>query len=88
LFPQPSLGGKEWLILVDIGKRGSRLDIYSCCNPNLGFMTKAKACKGVGQELAWESHFISWECKRVGGNEPPHSQKSSQLESEWTPEIL
>jgi hypothetical protein len=28
-FPQPSLGGEEWLILVDSGKRDSRLDV---CN--------------------------------------------------------
>ncbi len=29
LFLQPSLGRKKWLILVDDGKRESRLDLYS-----------------------------------------------------------
>jgi hypothetical protein len=31
---------------------------YFCCNLNLGLATKARACKGVGQEEARESHFM------------------------------
>jgi hypothetical protein len=29
-----------------------------CHNPSLGLATKARACKGAGQEWAWESHFM------------------------------
>jgi hypothetical protein len=29
-----------------------------CCNLSLGLTTKARACKNVGQEWAWESHFM------------------------------
>jgi hypothetical protein len=29
---------------------GSQMDDLGCCDFNLGFMTKARACKGVGQK--------------------------------------
>jgi hypothetical protein len=29
LFSQPSLGGEEWLVLVDGGNKESRFDVYS-----------------------------------------------------------
>jgi len=40
---------------------------YLCCNLNLGLATKARAYKGVGQEEAWESHFMFPECRRCEG---------------------
>jgi hypothetical protein len=30
----------------------------TCCNPNLGFVTKTRACKVAGQEEARESHLM------------------------------
>jgi hypothetical protein len=30
----------------------------TCHNPNFELVTKARACKGVGLEEAWESHFM------------------------------
>jgi hypothetical protein len=45
-----------------------------CHNPNLGLVTKAKACKGVGQEWARESHFML-----------PRVQESGR---EWTSTLL
>jgi hypothetical protein len=103
-----------------LGTKSPLITIEHCCNPSLGLTTKARFCKGVGQEWARESHFIllnivatlalgsrprqgfakvwaknepgshiscSWECKRVWGNEPPHSQVSSHLGS-WSPKGL
>jgi hypothetical protein len=32
--------------------------IDMCCNLSLGFVTKARACKGANQEWARESHFM------------------------------
>jgi len=39
-------------MLVFILKRciKKKLKQFNCCNPSLEFMTKARACKGVGQE--------------------------------------
>ncbi len=37
---------KHWIRLILI----SKIKLKSCCNPSLGLMTKARACKGVGQE--------------------------------------
>jgi hypothetical protein len=61
-----------------------------CCyrNPSLGFATKAKACNGVGQEEALESHLMF---PRVQGNKPSHSQRRShfgKLDSQWTFKFL
>jgi hypothetical protein len=44
--------------------------IPQCRNPNLGLVTKARACKSVGQEGAQEAHFML-----------PRVQKSVR---EWT----
>jgi hypothetical protein len=45
-----------------------------CHNPNLGLMTKARACKVAGQEGV----------QRVWGHEPSHSQVNSHCGS-WNP---
>jgi hypothetical protein len=37
---------KHWIRLILI----SKIKLKSCHNPNLGLVTKARACKGVGQE--------------------------------------
>jgi hypothetical protein len=34
------------------------MSAHLCRNPNLGLTTKARACEGVGQEWARESHFM------------------------------
>jgi hypothetical protein len=55
---------------------------YNCHNRSFGLMTKARACKVVGQEEARE-----W--RKVWRNEPSHSQESfhfGNLESQWIPE--
>ncbi len=53
---------------------------YKCCNPNLGFTTKAKACKGVGQKwsMGVTSHVPGnvGECERMN----PHTVK-------WAPTL-
>jgi len=36
----------------------SLLIVWLCHNPSLGLVTKARACKGVGQEEARESHLM------------------------------
>jgi hypothetical protein len=56
-------------------------------NPSFGFTTKAKACKGVGQEWSQESHFMLRECKKMWGNEPPPSLVNSHFGS-WNPNGL
>jgi hypothetical protein len=61
-------------------------DIW-CRNPSLGLVTKARACKGAGQEWSLRITFHALgvkECERVWGNEPPHSQMSSHFGS-WSP---
>jgi hypothetical protein len=56
----------------------------TCCNPSLGLMTKARACKVASQEEVRE-----W--RKMWGNEPSHSQESfhfGSLESRRTLESL
>ncbi len=49
MFPQPSLGGEEWLILIDGGKRENRLDVY-------GTFERMKVSKdSVGSLKSWET---------------------------------
>jgi hypothetical protein len=60
----------------------------NCRNPSLGFTTKVRACKGVGQKSEPKSHIsCSQECKRVWGNEPSHSQMNSHF-GNWSPNGL
>jgi hypothetical protein len=49
--------------------------VFNCCNPNLGFVTKAKVCKGAGQEgsLGVTSHVPGSEGECEGMN--PHTPK-------------
>ncbi len=62
-------------------------NVNHCWNPSLGLMTKAKTCKGAGQEWSSGVTFHApgrlrvWGSVRVG---PPHSQVNSHFGS-WTP---
>jgi hypothetical protein len=67
------------------------MDVSICRNPSLGFMTKARVCKGAGQEWAQESHCMllgvqesgrEWTCTL------PNELPLWELESQWTPEYL
>jgi hypothetical protein len=75
-------GGPLWPVSQHVYK------IYLCKryyhNPSLGFVTKARACKVQVENVIWESHSHSWECERVWGNEPTHSQVDSHFRS-WNP---
>jgi hypothetical protein len=55
-------------------------NLCGCHNPSLGLATKAKACKGVGQEG----------CERMWGWKLtlPSELPFWELESRWTPELL
>jgi hypothetical protein len=58
-----------------------------CCNPSLGLVTKARACKVIGQKGAQKSHHMLLglqRMQRVWGNEPSHSQVNSHCGS-WSP---
>jgi hypothetical protein len=56
-----------------------------CCNPSLGFATKARGCKVAGQVGdPGALHMLSG-VQRVWGNEPSHSQVNSHVRS-WSPE--
>jgi hypothetical protein len=44
----------------------------TCCNPNVGLVTKARVCKVTGQEGSQESHNILPGCEKVWRNEPSH----------------
>jgi hypothetical protein len=50
-----------------------------CCNPSLGLTTKAKACKGAGQEECGRV----WEWRLTLPSEFPFWE----LESRWTPKL-
>jgi hypothetical protein len=58
----------------------SCLHLY-CHNPNLGFTTKAKACKGAGEEWVRESHFML-----SGVQESVREWTPSTLK--WTPTLV
>jgi hypothetical protein len=63
------------------------LFIMICRNPSLGLVTNAKACKGVSQKKAWESHFMLLGVQKSVKDWTPHSQMSSHFGS-WTPNGL
>ncbi len=50
----------------------------------MGSWPKQGAWKGEGRNATRESHSHSWECGRVWGNEPTHSQMISHFGS-WNP---
>ncbi len=49
-----------------------------CSDLNLGFATKARACKGVGQKC---NMGVTFTLPRLWGNEPTHSQVDSHAGS-------
>jgi hypothetical protein len=62
-----------------------------CRNSNLGFVIKARACKGASQKWAQESHFILLgvqESVRKWTPTLPSELTLWELESQWTFEFL
>jgi hypothetical protein len=62
-----------------------------CHNLNLGLATKVRACKGVGQEWAQESHFMLLgvqEKVREWTSTPPNELPLWEFESQWTSKFL
>jgi hypothetical protein len=62
-----------------------------CRNPNLGFTTKVRACKGASQKWAQESHFMLLgvqESVKEWTPTLPNELPLWELESQWTPEFL
>ncbi len=61
--------------------------VGKCCNPSLGLVTKARACKGAGQEggsaITFHAFGSASECEGM----KPHSQVSSHFGS-WSPSGL
>jgi hypothetical protein len=59
----------------------------ACRNPSLGFVAKARACKGAGQEWARKSHFM-FSGVQESGREWPSTLPSElplwELKSRWT----
>ncbi len=49
-----------------------------CRNPSLGFTTKARACKGAGQEEARESHLMLPSVRECEGINP-HTPKGAPI---------
>jgi hypothetical protein len=57
----------------------------TCRNPNLGLATKAKGVTRLRAKRKPGSHITySWECKKVWGSEPSHSQGNSHF-GRWSP---
>ncbi len=62
-----------------------------CHNPNFGFATKVRVCKGAGQDWTWESHFMLSKVQksvRKWTLTLPNELPFLELESQWTPESL
>jgi hypothetical protein len=62
-----------------------------CRNPNLGLVTKARACKGVGQEWAQELHFMFQGVQESVREWTPtllNELPLWELQSQWIPEFL
>ncbi len=62
-----------------------------CCNPSLKLATKARACKGAGQEWAQESHFIFLGVQESVREWTPTLTNELplwELESQWTSKSL
>ncbi len=58
---------------------------HICRNPNFGLATKAKGLTTVRAKTRPRSHITySWECKKVWGSEPSHSQGNSHF-GRWSP---
>ncbi len=70
-----------------------------CCNPSLGFVTKARACKGAGQEgsprVTYHAPVSVRECEGMKSHTPkvvaltlPSELPLWEWESRWTSEFL
>jgi hypothetical protein len=70
--------------ILDANRCGNDL---SCHNLNLGLVTKARACKGAGQEWARESHFMLPGVQESVREWTPHYQVSYHFGS-WSPNGL
>ncbi len=61
-----------------------------CRNPSLGFVTKARACKGVSQEGSLGDTFYVLgnvgECEGMNSHTPKWAPLW-ELESQWTPKF-
>ncbi len=60
-----------------------------CRNSSLGLATKARACKGVGQEWTQESHFMLLGVQKSAREWTPTLPSELpfwELESQWIPE--
>ncbi len=65
--------------------------MFKCCNRSLGLGTKARACKGAGQEWARKSYFMLPGVQKIMRERtltPPSELPFWELESQWTPEFL
>ncbi len=62
-----------------------------CCNPSLGFATKVRACKGVGQAgspgITFHAHGNIRKCEGMN-LELPSKFPLWELESQWSPKSL
>jgi len=62
-----------------------------CRNPNFGLATKARVCKGGGQDWARESHFMLMGMQKSVKEWTltlPSELPFWKLESQWTSEFL
>jgi hypothetical protein len=48
----------EIIVLETTMHSNGKCNLGNCHNPSFGLTTKARACKGVGQKEAWESHLM------------------------------
>jgi hypothetical protein len=75
------------ILNFDNGSWNGLANMGVCRNPNLGNMTKVRACKGASQEWAEESHFmLPGVQERVREWTPtlPSDLPLWELESQWT----
>jgi hypothetical protein len=70
--------------MLDIHLHFRSMDVQKCRDPSLRLATKARGCKVTSQREANSHAACSWECKRVCGNRPSHSQRNSHFGS-WSP---
>jgi hypothetical protein len=54
---------------------------FMCHDLSLGLVTKARAWKGAGWNATRESRSHFWECGKMWGNKPTHSQVDSHFGS-------
>jgi hypothetical protein len=75
----------EHVVMNTFGGRISTINKVICRNPSLGFATKAKRVARLRAKRKPGSHITyPWECRKVWGNEPSHSQGNSHFRK-WSP---